>query len=157
MRFSDVMLGVTLLAFGVVLAGFATTFPAIPGQRYGAETFPFLVAIGFVGCGIALILRGLRRKSGEPLIARTDWTRRRGAVPAVLLTIGLVIAYSAFSGQIGFVPAMAALLFVLFRLLRVPWAHTAGLALVGTFLLDVLFRGVLLVPLPLGIVPPLPW
>lgn len=157
MRFSDVMLGVMLLAFGAVLAGFATTFPAIPGQRYGAEAFPFLIAIGFVGCGIALVLRGIRRKSGEALIARSDWAHRRGAIPAVLLTIGLVTAYVVVSGQVGFVPAMAALLFVLFRLLRVPWAHTAGLALVGTLLLDVLFRGVLLVPLPLGIVPRLPW
>lgn len=151
------MLGVLALAFGAVLAGFATTFPAIPGQRYGAEAFPMLIAGGFVACGIALIVRGYRRRPRLHLITLSDWARRPGARTAILVTIGLVVSYIMFSEQIGFVPTMAALLLVLFRLLRVPWARTVGFALVGTIFLDLIFRSVLLVPLPLGIVPRLPW
>lgn len=151
------MLGVLVLAFGAVLAGFATTFPAIPGQRYGAEAFPMLIGGGFAACGIALIVRGYRRSPRVPLITLSDWARRPGALTAILVTMGLVVSYILFSEQIGFVPAMAVLLLVLFRLLRVPWAQTTGFALVGTLVLDLIFRSVLLVPLPLGIIPRLPW
>lgn len=165
MRLGDLTLGGVLLVLAAALAGFSTTFPAIPGQRYGAELFPLLVALGFAGCGLALVRQGVRRArlaargaaEPEPLVARTDWTHEPRAIPAVLLTIALMVAYILFSQRLGFMPMMAGMLLVLFRLLRVPWGQSLGFALGGTLLLDLLFRSLLLVPLPFGILPYLPW
>ncbi|WP_366555083.1 tripartite tricarboxylate transporter TctB family protein [Aquibaculum sediminis] len=159
MRFNDMMLGAVLLAFAVVLAGFATTFPAIPGQRFGAGLFPLLIALGFAGCGIALVLQHLRSPHAgrEPLVARTDWTQKPGAIMAVLVTIGLMIGYILLSRPLGFLPTMAVMILILLRLLQVPWWQTLVFAIGGTFLLDLIFRSLLMVPLPYGIVPYLPW
>ncbi len=156
MRFSDTMLGGMLLAFALALAGYSWTFPAIPGQHYGAATFPMVIAIGFAGCGIALAVRGLRA-GGEPLVARTEWTRRPGALPAVLTTVALVLVYIVFARRIGFIPMMAALLIVMLWMLRVAWWQAILIAVVATLIIDFVFRSVLLVPLPLGIMPRPPW
>ena len=156
MRFSDTMLGAILLAFAAVLASYSWTFPAIPGQQYGAATFPILIAVGFAGCGAVLLARAVRAR-GVPLIARTEWTRRPGAIPAVLTTVALVPAYILLAGPIGFVPVMAALLVIMFWLLRVPWWQGPALAVVVTLVIDFVFRNLLLVPLPLGVMPRLPW
>lgn len=157
MRFSDRLLGGVLLAFAAVLAGFSMTFPAIPGQRYGAETFPLLIAVGLAVCGVTLLVQDLRRRQREPLVARGDWAQAPGALLAVAVTVGLVIAYILLSRRVGFMPMMAVVLLVLFRLLRVPWWQAVALTLVGTLLLDFVFRSLLLVPLPFGFMPYLPW
>jgi putative tricarboxylic transport membrane protein len=156
MRFSDTMLGGMLLAFAIALAGYSWTFPAIPGQHYGAATFPILIAIGFASCGVALAARGLRGR-GVPLVARTEWTRRPGALPAVLTTVALVVIYILFARRIGFIPMMAGLLIVMLSMLRVAWWQIIPLALVTTLVIDFIFRSFLLVPLPLGIMPRPPW
>jgi len=163
MRFSDLMLGGMLLLFALVLGGFSFTFPAIPGQRYGAELFPQLVALGFGACAVTLLVQSLRRARRhpdaprEPLVGRTEWTLKPGAIRAVFITIGVVVLYILFSERIGFLPAMAALLVVLFRVLQVPWPTTLVSTLVGTLVLDFVFRSLLLVPLPFGLLPYLPW
>ncbi len=156
MRFSDTMLGIMLLAFAVAVASYSWTFPAIPGQQYGAATFPLLISVGFAGCGAVLFVRGIQER-GVPLIARTDWTRRPGAMVAVLTTISLVLAYILFARQIGFIPMMVGILVILFWLLRVPWWQTLPIAIAATLVTDYVFRSLLLVPLPFGILPRLPW
>ncbi|MDF2096958.1 tripartite tricarboxylate transporter TctB family protein [Aquibaculum arenosum] len=159
MRFNDMMLGAVLLAFAVVLAGFAMTFPAIPGQRFGAGLFPLLIALGFAACGIALVLQHLRSPHAgrEPLVMRTEWTQKPGAILAVLITIAVMIGYILLSRPIGFLPIMALMTLILFRLLQVPWWQALLFAVGGTFVLDLIFRSLLMVPLPYGIIPYLPW
>lgn len=156
MRFSDTMLGGMLLAFAVALASYSWTFPAIPGQHYGAATFPLLIAAGFAGCGVILLARGLRAR-GVPLIERTEWTRRPGAMSAVLTTIALVVVYILFARTVGFILMMTALLVVMLVMLRVPWWQSVPIAVVATLVIDFVFRSFLLVPLPLGILPRPPW
>lgn len=165
MRFSDLMLGGVLLLFAAVLGGYSTTFPPIPGQRFGAGLFPLLIALGFAGCGAVLVVQGLRRlrrvgaggEEPDPLVARTDWTHKPGAILSVFLTIALVIVYILASRHVGFMPMMAALMLVLFRLLRVPWGPAILFSVAGTLVLDFVFRSLLLVPLPFGIMPYPPW
>jgi len=163
MRFSDLMLGGMLLLFALVLGAFSFSFPPIPGQKFGAALFPQVIALGLGGCALALLLQSWRKarldpgSPREPLVGRTEWTLKPGAIAAVFLTIGLVVLYILFSQRIGFLPSMSALLVILFRLLRVPWPSTLAAALLGSLLLDFVFRSLLLVPLPFGILPPLPW
>ncbi len=156
MRFSDTMLGAMLLVFGLVVGIYSQTFPAIPGQRYGAAAFPTAIAIGFVCCGLLMFVRGFR-SAPFPLITRTEWTRKPGAMPAVLVTILCVIVYILFARYLGFIPISILLLIVLFRMLRVPWWQTLVFAFAAAFICDFVFRSILLVPLPQGLMPRLPW
>lgn len=156
MRFSDTMLGALLVVFGLAVGLYAQSFPHIPGQRYGAAAFPVAIAIGFGACGVVLMFRGLR-VARVPLVTRTEWTRKPGALPAVLVTILCVVAYILFAGHVGFIPMTVLILFVLLRMLRVPWWQTALVAVGAAILCDFVFRSLLLVPLPLGLMPRPPW
>lgn len=156
MRFSDTMLGTVLVIFGLVVGIYSQTFPAIPGQEYGAAVFPTAIGIGFAGCGLVMIAHGLRA-AGTPLIMRTEWTRQPGALLAVLVTILCVVAYIFVAPYLGFIPTIALILALLFRMLRTPWWQTILFAVLTAFACDFVFRSILLVPLPFGIVPRLPW
>lgn len=156
MRFSDTMLGVVLLVFGLAVGIYSQTFPHIPGQRYGAAAFPTAIAIGFAVCGLVMLVRGLR-SAPMPLIARTEWTRKPGAMLSVLVIILCVVAYILFARRAGFIPMTVLILVVLFRMLRVPWWQTGLYAIGATLLCDYVFRSILLVPLPFGLIPRLPW
>jgi hypothetical protein len=155
-RFSDTMLGALLVLFGLAVGLYSQSFPHIPGQQYGAAAFPVAIAAGFVACGVLLLGRGLRA-APTPLVARTEWTRKPGALPAVLVTVLCVVAYTLVARRLGFIPTIALILVVLFRLLRLPWWQTVLFALATAFLCDFVFRGLLLVPLPAGVMPRLPW
>ncbi len=155
MRVSDATLGGGLVIFAIALAGYSQTFPDIPGQSYGAALFPTLVALGFAGCGVTLIVQGAGR--GEPLLVRADWAREPRAMLAVSGTVLGMAAYIVLAPEIGFVPTMVALLMILFALTRVRWWVALPLALVATLAIEKVFADLLLVPLPLGLMPRLPW
>jgi Co/Zn/Cd efflux system component len=155
MQFSDTVLGAFLVAFAVLVGGYAQTFPAIPGQDYGAALFPMLVAMGLAICGIVLMVHGLR--TGHPHLQRAEWLRTRRAGLSVLAAVLGVIGYIVIAPVIGFVPVMTLLLFGLFVLLRVRWPAAVLLAAASTIVIDGVFSGLLLVPLPLGLFPRIPW
>ncbi len=155
MRFSDTLLGGFLLAFAAAIAAYSWTLPNIPGQEYGAATFPLLIAAGLSVCAVILIARGLR--TGEPLVSRTAWTREPGAILSVVATVLVVLAYILFSRQVGFLPMMVAMLVVMFGLLKVRGWQIIPLAVATTLVIDFVFRSLLSVPLPLGVMPLLPW
>jgi hypothetical protein len=157
MRFSDTMLGALLVAFGLAAGLYSQSFPDIPGQRYGAAAFPVAISIGFVACGLVLLVRGARAAVRVPLIARTDWTRKPGALPAVLVTILCVVTYILLARPLGFIPTAALILVVLLRLLGVPWLQTLIVAIATALVCDFVFRSLLLVPLPFGVMPRPPW
>lgn len=156
MRFSDTMLGAVLLAFGLAAGLYSQSFPDIPGQRYGAAAFPVVISIGLVACGLVLLVRGYRT-APVPLITRTEWTRKPGAMLAVVVTVLCVIGYILLARPLGFIPTSALVLVVLLRLLQVPWWQTALIAIGTALVCDFVFRSVLLVPLPFGVMPRPPW
>ncbi len=155
MRISDTVLGGVLLAFGATLAGYSQTFPAIPGQTYGAAIFPTAIAMGFAGCGILLVAQGLR--SDDRHLEAAEWMLSRHSVIGVALTVLAVAAYIRLAPVIGFLPVMAVMLLGLFLLLKVRWLTAIVLAAVVTVVIHGVFAGLLLVPLPIGIFPRIPW
>lgn len=156
MRFSDTMLGTVLLLLGASIAIYARTLPAVPGQQYGAAAFPTLIGLAMIGCALLLFAKGWQAGS-VPLVARTEWTRQPGALLAVAITIVCIAAYILLARRIGFVPMSVAILIVLFRSLSVSWGKTVFFAVAATLVTDYVFRSLLLVPLPFGIMPRLPW
>jgi putative tricarboxylic transport membrane protein len=152
MRLNDALIGGVLLVFAVALAVYSQTFPDIPGQQYGAAVFPTLVAIGFAGSGIVMVVSGMRHHA--PLAAWADWGRERHGVRNVVVTIGAVLFYIFASEPLGFVPTMAVVLLVLLRLFAVGWAASVITAILLSVLIHVMFGKYLYVPLPWGVLAP---
>jgi len=156
MRFSDTMLGTTLLFLGAAIAIYARTLPDVPGQQYGAAAFPTLIGLAMIGCALILFVKGWQA-GRVPLVVRTEWTRQPGALVAVSVTIACIVAYIFLARTIGFVPMSVAILLVLFRVLSVSWGKSVFFAVAATLVTDYVFRSLLLVPLPFGVMPRLPW
>lgn len=155
MRLGDTMLGGLLLILSAALAGFSQTFPAIPGQTYGAATFPIAVAIGLAGCGVLLMIGGIR--AGHRHLEAAEWMLDRRAVVSVALTVLAMIGYILLAPRLGFIPVMAGMLLGLFLLLQVHWLMAIVAAAATTMVIHGLFAGFLLVPLPIGIFPRVSW
>ncbi|MHB2264619.1 tripartite tricarboxylate transporter TctB family protein [Aliihoeflea sp. PC F10.4] len=157
MRFSETMLGATLFILGIAVTAYAWTLPAVPGQQYGAAAFPVLIGVGFVCCALVLLVQGYRAAGSTPLISLTEWTRQPGALVAVGVTILCIVAYMLLARRVGFVPVSVVILIVMFRMLSVSWGKAIFFAVVATLVTDYVFRSLLLVPLPFGMMPRLPW
>lgn len=156
MRFSDSVLGTAFLIAGLALGWYSFNLPAIPGQDYGAATFPTFIALGFIACSLRLIYAG-RKQHGTSWLLITDEVKNTRALLGIAGTIGLILFYIFFSHAIGFIPTAFLVTFLMFLILSVPTTKAAIIAIIAAFACDFIFRTLLLVPLPFGIVPRLPW
>ncbi|MBA3517282.1 MAG: tripartite tricarboxylate transporter TctB family protein [Rhizobiales bacterium] len=155
MRLNDAIVGAALLIFGAALAFWSQSFPAIPGQQYGAAVFPTLVAAGFAVCGLLMIASGLRQ--GGPAIAWADWAHEGHGLRNVAITVAAILFYILASDTLGFILTMAPILLVMFRLLGVGWFPSIGLAILVTLAVQYVFGSFLYVPLPWGVLTPIRW
>ena len=57
MKIHDALTGAALLVSGLFILWYVQSFPAIPGQKYGAALFPGLIAAGMAICGTLLVVR----------------------------------------------------------------------------------------------------
>lgn len=156
MRFSDTTIGAVFLLAGILLAWYSFKLPAIPGQEYGAATFPILIAMGFVGCSLRLLFSGIKQ-GDEPWILLSDEIKSPRALAGVAATVLLVLFYIFFAQLLGFIPTAFIVTLAMFLLLKVHVGKAIVLAVVAVFACDFIFRTMLLVPLPFGMVPRLPW
>lgn len=152
MLLSDTLLGALLLAFAAFLALYSMSFPAIPGQEYGAAVFPVLIAVGLAGCGLILLLRGVR--AGRRLIVWSAWVHEAHAIRNVCILILLIAFYVVAADTLGFLLAMTIVLLVTFRILNVTWPASIVLALAVTIVMRWGFGTFLYVPLPRGVLAP---
>lgn len=155
MRLNDAIIGGALIVLAVALAFWSRSFPDIPGQQYGAAVFPTLIAAGLAGSGILLIASGIRRRA--PLVAWAEWARERHGLRNVVVTVAAILFYIVAADTLGFIPTMAPILLVMFRLLRVGWLKSVALAIVVTVVIHYLFVNQLYVPLPWGLLEPVRW
>lgn len=156
MRFSDTTLGAFFLLYGVLLTGYAWQLPDIPGQQYGAATFPLLISIGFIACSLRLLYEGIRQGK-QPWVNLTAEVKSPRALAGVATTLLLVIFYIFFAQSVGFIPTAILMTFIMFLILKVHPVKAAILAIIAAFACDFIFRTMLLVPLPSGLMPRLPW
>lgn len=153
MRLNDAFLGCILLVLAAAVAIVAWGFPAVPGQDYGASTFPLLIAAGIAGCGLVLIRSGLQARG--PLVEWQEWTRDSRHVVNVIGILAAIIVWILAWEPIGFMLTTAVLLFAMLRRFRVGWGMSLALAVVTPVVMQYLFGKLLLVPLPWGLLSPL--
>ena len=59
----DRWVGLGLAALALAVLWSARAFPDVPGQKLGAAFLPMIVGVGLLLCGLALVLRSLRRSA----------------------------------------------------------------------------------------------
>jgi len=86
-----------------------------------------------------------------------DWAHDSANVVNVVILLGSVVFYIAFSTWLGFIPtALVIQSVLLIRLGSSPLASIT-IAAISTMLIHTLFAKVLLVPLPWGLLLPVAW
>src|SRR5690606_11137844 len=156
MRFNDTTIGAIFLVLGLALAWYSFELPAIPGQNYGAATFPFLISVELIGCSTRLLYSSIRNGS-EPWLFLADDIKNMRALAGVAATLVLIVFYIFFADVLGFIPTAIIITYAMLLILKVPVAKAALIAIIAAFVCDFIFRTMLLVPLPFGMVPRLPW
>ncbi|WP_439548278.1 tripartite tricarboxylate transporter TctB family protein [Falsiroseomonas sp.] len=152
MRLNDALLGAILLGFAGGVWWLTTFFPAFPGQDYGPNLFPRILAAGIGFCALMLVLRGVRARGG--LVVLEGWTREPARLLSFLAIPGAALFYILLSDPLGFIPTAFILLSALFLwfkarpVLALPVA--AGMALMVHWF----FAGLMRVPLPRGLMDP---
>jgi putative tricarboxylic transport membrane protein len=161
MKVSDLVTGLVLLVFAVVIFAYARTFPTIPGQPYGAGAFPTVIALGLGIFSAILAWRGLeaRRSAGpaERLVGLADWARDRHTAGNFLLVLVLVLVYVFASDVVGFIPLSIAILLLLFWRMHVKPLTGLIVAVAMSVVIEIAFGNFLRVPLPRGILDSVLW
>jgi putative tricarboxylic transport membrane protein len=157
MRINDAILGAVLLAFSLVVGLYARTFPAIPGQEYGASVFPTWISIALGLCSIVLIAGGMRQWAETGAVSLEPWARSGHHLRALVITIALVVFYILASTPLGFIPTAFIALAILFVVLGVKPLLVPVLAAGVTMVMHYGFYSLLRVPLPWGVLTPWAW
>jgi putative tricarboxylic transport membrane protein len=157
MKLNDAIFGLVLLALGGAVLFAIQGFPKIPGQPVGPALFPGMIATGLCIAGALLAVRGVRQRADQPWVIWDDWVRSPRHIAALLVLLGSVVFYIAFSTWLGFLPSAALILLALFLILRVAPGRAVLLAVVASFVIHFAFYKLLRVPLPWGVLTPFAW
>ena len=148
----DRWVGVGLAALALAVLWSGSAFPNVPGQKLGTAFLPMIIGAGLLLCGLALVLRSLRR-SAYAEDATTPAVEEHFGSAAVI--VGAVGAYIFLSERLGFLLIAPLCLLAVFLALRVRWKTATLCAIGGTLLVHLAFYKLLRVPLPWGPLTPL--
>lgn len=157
MKINDAVFGLLLLALGAWVLVTVQSYPNIPGQKYGPDLFPGLIAAVLCVCGGLLIVQGLKNRQSSPWLQFEEWVRSPRHVFSVLILVAMVIAYVLASDAVGFLPLSTLTLSLLMVNLRLPVLKSVLLAIALSLLIHLLFYKLLRVPLPWGWLMPIAW
>ncbi len=151
MQRTDRWLGLGLVLLAAAILWSARGFPAVPGQKLGAGFLPMLIGVGFLLCGVALVLRSLRGRGYEKDGSAPVVEEHFGSSAVIIVAI---VAYIGLADRLGFLIVVPVCLVAVFRALRVNWRPSLAWAIGGTLLVHVAFYKLLRVPLPWGVFRP---
>ena len=142
----DRVLGVGAILTGIPVTAAAWGFGVGSPKSPGAGFWPLLVVVAMAGLGSWLIVHPSR----EGVVAaapESRWGR-------LWIALGTMVFYVAALDRLGFPLATVLLLLVQLRWVEGrPWRSSVGIAVLATLLSFVLFRVLLKVPLPAGVIP----
>jgi putative tricarboxylic transport membrane protein len=154
MKVNDIVSGLLLIIFAASMMAYTTTFPPFPGQKYGPSLFPRILGVGIIICGALLVRRGVAlRTTGQSLAYIGDAYKPWRGWASVLMILGSIIFYIAFSNILGFVITAFIVIFALLWWFGNTVSQSLLIALVAVLAVDWFFGWLFRVPLPLGILP----
>jgi putative tricarboxylic transport membrane protein len=148
MRLHPALLGLIFIALAAAFFGWTFTFPPFPGQRYGPELFPRVIAVGIALCGLALVLRG--RRAPGPWLAVDAALRAPRPLASLLATLGAIVFYLLAAERLGFLPVAAIVVGGLGWWFGARWWVAIVTGLVASFVVHWFFASIMRVPLPRG-------
>jgi putative tricarboxylic transport membrane protein len=156
MRASDLTIGLIVAIGGLAIAGYAQTFPPMPGQPIGPSLFPTIIGAGLAAVGAMLILSGLKQH-GVPWLTVDGWARTPRALARVTLVVVSLIAYTLVVDALGFLVTAVVLLSILFAAFGSRPVWILPIAMGVTVAMHYAFYTVLGVPLPWGVLEAFAW
>lgn len=166
-RSGDLAGGLLTTAFGAAVLVHVRSFPELPGGQPGPALFPGIIGALMVVFGVALGAQSLRRSrtdgagscgpgskqaTGDDMAggdAPTPLSRRRASGNALAM-LGAIAVYILVADLLGFALTMLLLLAALMLQLGTRPVVAVGAAVVTTLAMSLIFRQLLLVPLPTG-------
>ena len=155
MKISDSVIGVFLVALAIAILIHIQSYPLIPGQNYGPALFPGVIAVGLLGCGVLLFIRGLRARL--PLVELSAWIRNPVTLTNFLAVCAVLVFYAIAADPLGFLPTAALCLLGLFLKLKVRVMPAIVVAVSSALVIHFLFYKLLRVPLPWGVLERFAW
>jgi len=151
-RIDDRLFGVLVCLLGVATLWYSSDFPGVAKQFYGPALFPTIIGWGFVVCGIFLVGSAMRRsRTAAGLISFADWRGTPRGLASVVLMLASILAFIYLGDLIGFQILSFVTLVALYMAAGRKVLKAAAIALIVTLVLDLLFRKLLRVPLPDGL------
>lgn len=146
MKKNDFIAGGLFIALGLFIFTQTFTYPSLEKGHPGPDLFPNILAILFIGFGLALILKARK------LLPKTEMpcsTPKR--ISNAFFVVGIVAAYVILVNRVGFLITSAILLFILMKKLEVTLFKSVITSVLITLFINLLFSKILRVPLPYGI------
>ncbi len=143
------MTGAVLVALAAAILWHIQGFPEMPGQRFGPAWFPGLIAAGLGGCGMLLIVGGVRQ--GGTSLTLPGWVGRRRPLLGVASVIAGLVFYVLAAEKLGFHIVGVALLTLWIRVLGGSWRVAVAVGVVATIVIHLSFYKLLRIPLPWGL------
>jgi putative tricarboxylic transport membrane protein len=156
MRPSDLTTGLIVMAGGLAVAGYAQTFPPMPGQNIGPSYFPTVIGVCLASAGAALAVSGLKRRD-TPWLAIDAWARTPRALARAALVVVALIGYTVVVDPLGFLITGVLFLSVLFAAFGARRRWILPVAIGVTVAIHYAFYTVLRVPLPWGLLEAIAW
>ncbi len=155
MKISDTLVGAFLVALAIAILIHIQSYPLIPGQKYGPALFPGVIAVGLLGCGVLLVVRGVKARAR--FLAVADWVRNPVTLTNFAAICAVLVFYVVAADGLGFLPTAALCLLALFLKLRVRPLPAIVVAAGASLVIHALFYKLLRVPLPWGVLEPFAW
>ncbi|WP_212523088.1 tripartite tricarboxylate transporter TctB family protein [Actibacterium sp. MT2.3-13A] len=159
MKFNDAVSGLFFILFALLLFYLTRDYPEMPGQSYGPDMFPRLIAVLMGVGGVLLVVKGLKEWSSTPLLELAEWTRSPRHVGNFLAVLAGLVAYILLSDTLGFFLTGAVVLGGLTIWLRgrEHWKSSLLIAVVTVVAMHLFFGQFLRVPLPWGVFEDYAW
>ena len=152
MKFNDTVISSLLLILAGLMYYNAKTLPSLPGQTVGPALFPITISIMLGLVSMAILLKSITGKRKERWLTLDKAILSPRSLISIFLVPASVVFYIAFANTAGFLIVSTVILFVMMVAFRAKLYIAAPLAVVVSSVGFLLFRSVLLVPLPEGAV-----
>jgi putative tricarboxylic transport membrane protein len=147
MKRNDIIAGIIFIALGIFIFTQTWNYPSPPEKGHpGPGLFPNLLALLFIGFGLALIL-----KARKLILTDSEIAPGPKKVSNVIFVIVIVAIYVGVVNFVGFLVTSAVLLFLLMKKLGVTIFKSALSSIIITLFINLMFSKILRVPLPWGI------
>lgn len=159
MKVNDAVSGAVCILFGGLLFYLTRGYPTMPGQNYGADLFPRLIASGMILGGLVLVWSGIRDRGVQPWFQLLDWMQSPRHIANFALMITVLVFYILVSDWLGFaVTAFICLMAMLLWLRGLRnWLSATTISVASVIVINLFFGQFLRVPLPWGIFEAYAW